>query len=74
MKTKIMICILVIMFSAFAGSVWGGSENASILNMALKQATTTPVTKYFYWEYAAGCTTPPVKSYNTFIGYLAGFR
>ncbi len=46
MKTKIIICTLVLMFSAFAGSVWGGTEN----------------TTYTYYGMSAGKPTPPVTT------------
>ena len=88
MKTRIMICTLVIMFSAFAGSIWRRQIRNTYYGMSARSSTppgsynafigenlatpTPPVIKTPSSGMARASTTPQKTSSNTFLGYHAG--
>jgi hypothetical protein len=57
MKTKVMICTMVLLLSAFTGSVFGGTEGNSNT----------------FYGYNAGANTAGDDDYDTFIGWDAGY-
>ena len=57
MKTKIMLCAIVLLLSAFTGSVFGGTEG----------------TINTFYGTGAGASTTGDNDYDTFIGAYAGY-
>ena len=71
MKVKIVIWILVLMFSAFAGSVFGGTEDTYSTAYGLGTGSTAYPYEYntFFGNYAGWLN---IGIENTFLGYAAG--
>jgi len=72
MKTKIMFCTMVLLLSAFTGSVFGGMEGVTNTFYGLNagNGTTTGTYDTFIGAYAGNANTTGI--YNTFIGHAAG--
>ena len=75
MKTKILICCLVLMFMVFSGSVWAGNEGTynTFYGTGAGANITYTGTDYdtFIGSYAGFKNT---GQYNSFIGYQAGYN
>jgi hypothetical protein len=73
MKTKIMICSMVLLLSAFRGSVYGGFEGAhnTFYGSGAGKNTTGDNNADTFIGALAGYFTE--GNYNTFLGYGAGF-
>ena len=69
MKAKIVICIFVLMFSAFAGRVFGGTEGPDSTAYGYGTGSTSYSFNTFIGNYAGAANT---ATNNTFVGYQAG--
>ena len=74
MSKRILTCCLVLMFMAFAGSIWAGTEGASnnFYGTGAGSSMSGGVDETFMGAYAGYKTT--TGSDNTFLGYEAGYN
>jgi hypothetical protein len=72
MKAKIVICFFVLIFSVFAGNVFGGTENADYTYYGINAGGTSTWIGNTFLGVSAGANNA-WGPYNTFVGLDAGF-
>ena len=70
MKTKIIMCYLVLMFSVFAGSVWGGDETGNTTKYGFEAGLNNTGSYNSFYGYRAGYQGS--EGYNTAVGMDTG--
>jgi hypothetical protein len=74
MKTKIMICTIVLLSSVFTGSVWGGFEGTSNTFYGIGAGFNTNEENFYYDTFIGALAgyANTTGLYNTFLGWGAG--